>query len=117
MEEPGECVMEVELAITRLDIDTSRRADQLVEMVLVMMFRDASTREPLLRYARLGRVPTPEPEITHDAQLRRGLDELVQRMNMTGSLRPANLADDQIRPGCRGTLAARGRGETKARSR
>lgn len=114
VDEPGECVMEISLGVLRLDLDIDRRADQLAEMILVMEFRDSSSRQPLLRYARVGRVQNPEQDRSHDQQLRRGLDAIVERMNLANVLRPANLADEIIRPGCRGTLAARGRAASGA---
>ncbi len=114
-EGPGECVMEVRFEVMRMNLDTDRDADQLAELLLVMEFRDSTSREPLLRYAKLDRVPSPSEGVSHDTQIRRGLDRVVAEMNLATALRPAGLADDALIPGCQGTLAARGRAASEGR--
>ncbi len=108
-QEPGACVMEINLAVSRLNLDVADRADQLAELTLVMQFRDSTSRMPLLRYAAEKRVPNPKEGVSHDKQIRRGLDRIVGEMDLSAALRSSGLADDTINPGCQGTLAARGR--------
>jgi len=108
-QQPGPCVMEINLSVSRLDLDVAARADQLAELTVIMQFRDSGSRTPLLRYSNEARVPNPETGITRDEQLRTGLDKIVADLNLAGVLRPAGLADDELIPGCKGTLAARGR--------
>jgi hypothetical protein len=108
-DEPGTCVMEIGLAVIHLNLDVADRADQLVELTMVMQFRDSMSREPLLRYAKQDRVPNPSEGASQDAQLRQGLDRIITEMNISGAFRISGLADDEINPGCNGTLADRGR--------
>lgn len=108
-QEPGACVMEISLTVSRMDLDVGIRADQLAELTLIMQFRDSVSRDPLLRYATVNRVPNPSEGATHDRQIRRGLDRIVKEMDISRAFRSAGLADDTIIPGCKGTLADRGR--------
>jgi len=64
---------------------------------------------PLLRYATENQVPNPMEDITQDQQIRKGLRRIVADMNIAGAFRATGYADDTINPGCKGTLAARGR--------
>lgn len=115
LDDPGPCVMQINLDVARMDLDTARDANQLAEMTLVMQFRDSQSREVLLRYATINRVPNPELGMTHDSQIRRGLKQIVDDMDLSTSLRGAGLADDAIKPGCKGTLAAIGRAAVERR--
>jgi hypothetical protein len=106
--EPDACVMQV--AMNLVDVEVDRRArDGLGRMTLLMEFRDASTGTPLLRYATENRVPQPEEGVSRPDQFRTAFDEMVADMEISGALRAAGLQEDTVRPGCRGTLAERGR--------
>ncbi len=109
VDEPGQCVMEIDLAAIGFDLTTERHADQLVTLTMVMQFRDSESGDLLLRYSTEHLIANPENGATHDTKLREGLDEIVRDLNLAGSLRGAGLADDAIRPGCDGTLAQLGR--------
>ena len=109
------CVMEVRLRVSRMKIDVGDRADQLAELTLVMHFRDSLSRASLLRYALDTRVPTPEDQLSPDAQMREGLDEIIAEMNITNAMRETGFADDTALPGCNGTLAAIGRAAAERR--
>ena len=111
----GLCVMEINLLVHGLDLDPSRRADQLADMTLVMEFRDSTSREPLLRYATENLIENPRKGTTHNKQLQRGFDRIIRQMDITEPLRAAGLADDTVAPGCNGTLAAYGRAAQKQR--
>lgn len=116
VETPGPCVMEVRLRVSKLDLDYDDDAEQLADMTVVMQFRDSTTRLPLLRYAAPDRVPSPQEGVTRDARLRRGLARIVRELNVARALGGSGIGDDQLRPGCEGTLAKRGReqrGETR----
>ena len=41
--------------------------------------------------------------------LRKGFDEIVEKMDLSTALRSAGLADDEVRPGCDGLMAKLGR--------
>ena len=106
--EPDACVMQV--AMNLIDVEVDRRGrDGLGRMTLLMEFRDASTGAPLLRYATENRVPQPEEGVSRPDQFRAAFDEMVADMEISGALRAAGLGDDSVPPGCRGTLAERGR--------
>lgn len=107
--EPGQCVMEIDLAAVGFDLSTARGADQLATLTVVMQFRDSESGTTLLRYSTERLIDNPERGVTHDAKLREGLDEIVKDLNLAGSLRGAGLAGDTIRPGCDATLAQIGR--------
>jgi hypothetical protein len=115
VEQPGPCVMEISLQVSRMDLETALYGDQLAELILIMQFRDSVSGEPLLRYAKQDRVPHPEKGITPDQQIRRGLDRIVAEMDLSTALRPAGLAQDVTDPVCKGTLAARGRAASERR--
>jgi hypothetical protein len=108
-QEPGPCVMAIELRVSGLNLEGADRADQLVELTLVMQFRDSVSGMPLLRYATENQVPNPMDGVTQDQQIRKGLRRIVADMNIAGAFRATGYADDRINPGCNGTLAARGR--------
>jgi hypothetical protein len=112
---PGPCVMEIQLRVSGLNLELTDRADQLVELTLVMQFRDSMSGMPLLRYATENRVPNPADGVTQDQQIRKGLRQIVADMNIAGAFRATNYADDTINPGCKGTLAARGRAAAQQR--
>lgn len=63
---PGQCVMTVSLTVHDLVVDPSDRAERLGQMILVMEFRDSSSRQTLLRYGVETRVENPEASVTHD---------------------------------------------------
>jgi len=115
VDEPGACVMEVRLILSRMELDVGDRADHLAEFTLSMQFRDSVSRELLLRYSTVDRVTNPGKGVTHDKQLRRGLDRIVEEMDITSAFRSTGFADDTINPGCKGTLAARGRAAAQQR--
>jgi len=112
---PGPCVMTIDLRVSGLNLELTDRADQLVELTLVMQFRDSMSGMPLLRYATDNRVPNPNRGVTQDQQIRKGLRRIVAEMNIAGAFRATGYADDTINPGCKGTLAARGRAAVPGR--
>jgi hypothetical protein len=114
-ERPGTCVMEIQLRVSGLNLEVTDRADQLVEMTLVMQFRDSVSRMPLLRYATENRVPNPMEGVTHDQQIRKGLRQIIADMNIAGAFRASGYANNPINPDCKGTLAARGRAAAEQR--
>lgn len=111
--QPGPCVMEINLAVVGLDLDIE--AEDLADLTLVMQFRDSTSREPLLRYATQDRIPQPDDDISRARQLQRGFDRIVAKMNIASAMRASGLTDDDFETECNRTLAARGRAAAAAR--
>ena len=111
-DKPGECVMQIGMALVDTEISRSTSAEILGKMILVMEFRDSMSRQPLLRFATMNRIQNENR--ARSRLLRKSVDEMVERMDLSTALRGAGLADDQIRPGCKGRLAALARERTKA---
>lgn len=109
VDEPGRCVMEIDLAAIGFAFPTNRTADQLATLTMVMQFRDSESGQPLLRYSTERLIDSPEEGVTHDEKLRTGLNEIVRDLNLAGSLRGAGLGDDSVRPGCESLLGQLGR--------
>jgi len=109
VDEPGPCVMEINLEVLGLHLAVGDSAERLAELTLVMEFLDSTSREPLLRYATENHVPNPKEDTTHNEQLKQGLTQIIADMNLAGPFRSAGLGDDTIAAGCNGTLAAIGR--------
>ncbi|MBK7951113.1 MAG: hypothetical protein IPK00_20705 [Deltaproteobacteria bacterium] len=113
--EPGPCVMEIEFDVVRMFIDVSERSKQIADLILVMQFRDSASGDILLRYATRNQIATGGPDIPNRDQLRKGLVQIMRNMDLSGPLRGAGLADDEISPECKGTLAAIGRAAQRKR--
>ena len=107
--DPAECVMEIRLAVSKLNLNVLRNGRSLAEMIMVMEFRDSTSRELLLRYATPAEIENPEAGVAEDTQLRRGLDRIVADLDLSRAVDSEMLASDYVRSGCNGTLAARGR--------
>lgn len=105
---PGACVMEVEMRLANVVVDRARAA-RLGTMTLVMEFRDTQSGEGLLRYATQNSIQNEGTGIPRSAQFQRAFDEMVAEMDIAGPLQAAGLTNNATRPGCRGTLAERGR--------
>ncbi len=103
----GNCVLNLGLRLANVVIDPNRAT--LAEITLVMEFRDSQSKQPLLRYATENRVDNPVGGASGRRHLRSSFDEMVAEMNIAVALREAGLAADEIRPGCKGTLAELGR--------
>ena len=114
VDEPARCTMEIDLRVAGFDVQVDHDSPQLAKLTLVMEFRDSLTRKLLLRYAADDRVPSPTGDETHDDRIRRGLDRIVADMNIGGPFRASGFANDTVLPGCKGTLAARGRAAAQA---
>jgi len=108
---PDRCVMEVEMDVDALDLETGAHAPDLVDLVVTMLFRDSLSGKPLLRYSKRDRIAHPDSGVTNDRQLRVGLRRIVADMNVATVLRPAGLATDDGIEGCQGILGDRGRQE------
>jgi hypothetical protein len=106
---PGQCVMAIAVALINVDIERSSSSKTLGSMTLVMEFRDSMSRQTLLRYATQNRIESGDRRADRSRQLRDSFDQMLERMDISGAFRAAGLADDEIRPGCQGTLAERGR--------
>jgi hypothetical protein len=113
--DPGPCVLRIGIQLEDVDIAQST-AKTLAEMKLVMEFRDSDSGQPLLRYITDNRVENQGDDVLWSDQIRDSFDEMVAGMEIGGPLRGAGLADDYIRPGCKGTLAERGRAAAETRS-
>lgn len=109
MSSPGECVMQINLGFFNVDLEEKKSAKILGKAVLVMEFRDSQSGQPLLRYATENRIENESGGTNRARQIRTGFDEMVSKMDIGSALRAAGLGDDEIRPGCQGSLAARGR--------
>ena len=109
---PDRCVMEIEMDVDALDLETGVHSPDLAELVVTMLFRDSLTGKPLLRYSKRDRIAHPSSGVTNDQQLRVGLRRIVDEMNVATVLRPAGLATDDLIEGCQGVLGARGRQQT-----
>jgi len=106
---PGQCVMQIAIALVNVDLKRSSSAKTLGEMTLVMEFRDSISRQTLLRYATQNQIASEGRQADRTRQLRDSFDVMLEEMDFGAAFRVAGLADDEIRPGCRGTLADRGR--------
>ena len=115
--EPGHCVMEIDIGALGMDLALGREADQLAQLAIVMQFRDSLSGEPLLRYSTQRRIENPARGIDPDSKLKDGLDRIIADLNIATSMRSANLADDEVRPGCSGTFAALGRAARQQQAR
>jgi len=109
LDKPGKCVMQVGLAVYNVNIARNPHASSLGTMTLVMEFRDSVSRQPLLRYAIPNQIANRQRSANRNRQLRKGFDEMVQKLDLATALRAAGLGDDQVRPGCNGLLAKLGR--------
>ncbi len=105
---PGACVLRIGLGFTDVRIERAR-SDRLGEVVLVMEFQDTLTGQPLLRYATEHRIERDGTGAPLSDQLALAFDDMVAELNVARALRAAGLADEKVRPGCHGTLAALGR--------
>ena len=105
--EPARCAMQISLAI--INVDLNRRGKGFDgTMTLAMEFRDSVSGETLLRYATentIERADTPQDM----SDLRRHFEKMVERLDIAPALEAAELADSELRPGCDGVLAQRGR--------
>jgi hypothetical protein len=106
---PGQCVMQIVIALVNVDLERSSSAKMLGEMTLVMEFRDSISRQTLLRYATQNQIENGGRQSNRTRQLRDSFDVMLEKMDIGAAFRVAGLADDEIRPGCQGTLADRGR--------
>jgi hypothetical protein len=70
------------------------------------------SRQPLLRYATQNQIEKAARGGDRVQQLRASVDEMISEMNIGYAMRAAGLGDDQVRPGCEGLLAKRGREAT-----
>ncbi|MBW2426931.1 MAG: hypothetical protein JRG86_21995 [Deltaproteobacteria bacterium] len=109
VDSPGACVMAIEVGLLHLDLERSSYSESMGRLTLAMEFRDSESGDPLLRYATRNRIENPGEGVTRRRQLRESFKAMLDRMNLSVSLRGAGLADDEIRPPCQGTLAQRGR--------
>lgn len=114
VEEPAPCVIEIQLAAIGMNVDYSDDAVALATMTTEMQLRDSRSREPLLGYSTKRLIASPEEGVTQSRELRRGLSETVESLNLASALRDAGLADDVIRSGCKGTFANLGRAAQRA---
>ena len=105
---PGTCVMEVGMRLTDVVVDRAG-ADRLGTMTLVMEFRDTDSGAPLLRYATQNSIDNEGMGIPRSEQFQAAFEGMVAEMEISGALRAAGLTNNATRPGCRGTLAERGR--------
>jgi len=112
VEAPGQCVMQIGIALHDMDLDRRNTARTLGRMVLVMEFRDSDSGQPLLRYASQNVVTNDGSGSSREDQIRDSFYGMVERMNVGGALRAAGLGDDTLRAGCTGLLAQRGRAAT-----
>jgi len=103
--EPGPCVMEIDLAVVGMKLQTRNRAKELADLTIVMEFRDSLSREPLLRYATENRVENASKGVS-DKQLQRGFDRIIADLNITVAIRATSGSDAPINPECKGTLAS-----------
>jgi hypothetical protein len=109
VDSPGACVMAIEVGLLHLDLERSSYSESMGRLTLAMEFRDSESGEALLRYATRNRIENPGEGVTRRRQLRESFNAMLERMDLSVSLRGAGLADDEIRPPCQGTLAQRGR--------
>ena len=106
--EPGPCVMEIDLAVVGMKLQTRNRAKELADLTIVMEFRDSRSREPLLRYTTENRVENASKGVS-DKQLQRGFDRIIADLNITVAIRATSGSDAPINPECKGTLASHGK--------
>ena len=109
--------MAIEVGLLHLDLERSSYGKSMGRLTLAMEFSDSQSGEPLLRYATRNRIANPGEGVTRRRQLRASFHEMLDRMDLSVSLRGAGLADDEIRAPCRGTLAQRGRQAQEAAGR
>ena len=109
VQEPGACVLQVGIGVTNLRIERSRIGN-IGRMTVVMEFRDTISGEPLLRFAREEAIENEGTGTPRNEMLQEALDEIVADLDVSRALRAAGLSDQEVRPGCRGTLAQRGIG-------
>ena len=88
----------------------SRSAKRVGELTLAMEFRDSMTGDPLLRYEAAQTIENDGSGDEPSEQVIAQFDEMIKQMELSGALRGAGLSEGEIRPGCMGTLAERGRG-------
>lgn len=110
---PGACVMLVGVALVNVEVARSTSSGALAQMTAVMEFRDSMSGQPLLRYATQNLLKRQGPG-TQSRQLQRAFDEVMVDMDIGRAMTVAGLGDNQIRPGCNGTLAKRGRAAAAA---
>lgn len=115
LESPGPCVMQIVMHPADVNIAEST-AQSLAEMKLIMEFRDSLSGQPLLRFITDNRIEKQGDEVSWSDQIRERFDEMVAEMDIGAGLRGAGLADDELLPGCKGTLAERGRAAASAQS-
>jgi hypothetical protein len=106
---PGQCVMAIAIALVNVDLERGSTAKTLGSMTLVMEFRDSISRQTLLRYATQNRIESEGRKADRTRQLRKSFDSMLEGMDIGAAFRAAGLGEDEIRPGCQGTLADRGR--------
>lgn len=111
--EPGACVLQLGMGLVNVDLERASLSN-LGTMTLVMEFRDTLSGDALLRYARDVEIESEAGNIDRDEQVQAAFDDLVASMQVGRALRAAGLANDDVREGCEGTLAARGRGMAPA---
>ncbi len=106
---PGECVMQIAIGLVNVELQRSSTAKTLGTMTLVMEFRDSMSRQTLLRYATQNRVESGGRRADRSSQLRESFDKMVMDLDIGAALSAAGMGEEEIRPECNGTLAARGR--------
>lgn len=109
VDEPGMCVMQVGLSLLDVHLDAPGGELRPDRMTLVMEFRDSLSGQPLLRFATVNSMERQDSRVARSERLRRGFDQMLDRMDVGPALQAAGLGGQPIREECNGTLEARGR--------
>ena len=101
---PGACVLQVAAELVNVSLAPSSRTE-IGKLSIVMEMRDSESGDPLLRYVRHEQIDDDGSGAPRVEQLQRGVDAMVEGLQVARAARLAAGPRDESLPSCGGRIA------------